>query len=202
MITAEKLLSIVEEDLPDFEKLIDQEDISQLIDNLNSKDDKLRYRSFLLLQSRSKYKDDVYPFWDIFLEKLQSSNSYQRSIGLMMLADNVRWDNDNKIDRAIDDYLMLLTDEKPITVRQCIQALPKIISHKSHLNNKIAAELMSIDLSGIRETMRKLILIDILTVLITISRINSSSEMESYIANALTGGILDKKSKKQIETML
>jgi hypothetical protein len=50
--------------------------------------------------------------------------------------------------------------------------------------------------------MRKLVLMDILSILIAIKKNQSSSKIENYIMNALTGEILDKKSKKQIEAML
>jgi len=202
MISAERLLALEKEDLPEFSKTLQKEAISQLMEWLTEKDDKLRYHSLLLLQYRSEYYDDVYPFWDVFCEKLKSSNSYHRSIGLMLMADNVKWDRENKIDAAIDDYLKILNDEKPITVRQCIQALSKIIPHKTHLHDKIANELMAINIMDIKLTMRKLILLDILNILALIRKHRTSEEIDGYISKALTGELLDKKSKKQIELML
>jgi hypothetical protein len=169
---------------------------------LNEKDDKIRYHALLLLQSRSEYMEDVFPYWDIFCTKLKSDNSYQRNIGLMLLADNVKWDQENKIDQIIDEYLMLLKDVKPITIRLCIQSLSRIVLAKPRLSGKIAAGLMALDLSVIRESMRKLILMDILTTLTIMRKIYSSGEMDNYISDALTGAILDNKSKKQIGLML
>lgn len=96
-----------------------------------------------------------------FCKKLRSTNSYQRSIGIILIAANVKWDKENKIDITIDDYLKILYDEKPITVRQCIQLLSKIVTYKTNLHNKVANELISIDIMDIKPTMRKLILIDI-----------------------------------------
>lgn len=174
------------------------EDIKLLIDLLSTKDDDIRYRAFLLLQGRSAFADDVYPNWQIFRDKLKSTNSYQRSIGLMLMAENVKWDTQNRMDAALDDYLALLRDEKPITVRQCIQALSKIIPHKPELGEKIAAALLALDLLSIKETMRKPILQDILNILLMIRQSIRSDEIESYIHNALSGGILDKKTAKQI----
>ena len=188
MISIERLLALEKEDLPEFSKTLQKEEISQLMEWLTEKDDKLRYHSLLLLQYRSEYYDDVYPFWDVFCEKLKSSNSYHRSIGLMLM--------------AIDDYLKILNDEKPITVRQCIQALSKIIPHKTHLHDKIANELMAINIMDIKLTMRKLILLDILNILALIRKHRTSEEIDGYISKALTGELLDKKSKKQIELML
>ena len=135
IITIEKLISIKKENLLKFSKTLEAEDISQLVEWLTEKDDKLRYNSLLLLEHRSEEYDDVYPFWDIFCEKLRSTNSYQRSIGVMLIAANVKWDRENRIDNIIDDYLRILYDEKPITVRQCIQSLDKIVTYRTNLSN-------------------------------------------------------------------
>ena len=202
MISIERLLVIEKEDLPEFSKTLQKEEISQLMEWLAEKDDKLRYHTLLLLQYRSEYYDDVYPFWYVFCEKLKSSNSYHRSIGLMLMADNVKWDRENKIDGAIDDYLKILYDEKPIIVRQCIQALGKIVPYKTQLHEKIANELMAINIMDVKQTMRKLILLDILNILALIRKNRTSEEIDGYISKALTGELLDKKSKKQIESML
>ena len=202
IFTIEKLTSIKKENLHEFSKTLEAEDISQLVEWLTEKDDKLRYNSLLLLEHRSEEYDDVYPFWDVFCEKLRSTNSYQRSIGVMLIAANVKWDRENRIDNIIDDYLRILYDEKPITVRQCIQSLDKIVTYRSDLHNKVANELISIDIMGFKPTMRKLVLYDILNILVLMKKHNSSDEIDTYIIRALTGGLLDKKSIKQIESML
>ena len=202
MISIEKILAIGKEDLPEFSKTLEAEDIAKLVRYLTEKDDKLRYNSLLLLEYRSEEHDDVYPFWNTFCEKLKSSNSYHRSIGLMLMADNAKWDKGNRIDGAIDDYLKILNDEKPITVRQCIQALSKIVLYKTNLHNRIANELMSINIMDVKPTMRKLILLDIINILVLIRKHRTSEEIDNYISKALTGELLDKKSKKQIELML
>lgn len=183
-------------------KALYTEDIPQLVEWLNLKDDNVRYQAFLLLQNRSLFCDDVYPYWDTLKSKLRSDNSYQRSIGLMLLAENVKWDSGNRMEDTIDEFLMLLNDEKPITIRQCIQSLGKIASSKPGLNDKIASRLISFNLMSVKETMRKSILLDILNVLIVIRKELKTDEIESFILNALSGEILDKKSKKQIEALL
>lgn len=202
MINDEKLLAMEKENLPAFSKTLSAADISQLVEWLAAKDDKLRYHSLLLLEHRSDEYNDVYPFWDIFQEKLKSDHSYQRSIGAMLIAANVKWDNDNKMAAAIGDYLKRLDDEKPITVRQCIQSLNKVIPYNAHILPQIADALMAVDISGVKPTMRKLILIDILNILVSIRRRQPAESVDAYIFEALTGGVLDKKSIRQIETML
>jgi hypothetical protein len=191
-------MAISKSDINEAARTLSKDDISQLVDWLSLKDDKIRYQALLLLQSRSAYNDDVYTYWDIFREKLNSDNSYQRSIGLMLIADNARWDTQNRMEEAIYDYLKCLNDEKPITVRQCIRSLVKIINNKPELIGIIADKLVELDLTYIKETMRKSILLDILEVLLIIRKNLKSDKLEGYIASALSGDILDNKSKKQL----
>lgn len=202
MITIESMILIDKSNLQEASKKLGKDDIPQLVEWLSLKDDTARYQAFLLLQNRSVFFEDVYTHWDIFRDKLKSDNSYQRSIGLMLIAENVRWDAERCMDTTIDEYLELLNDEKPITIRQCIQSLDKIVTYKPELNNKVASALISFNLMGVKETMRKSILLDILDILIIIRKDTKKDDIESFILNALSDEILDKKSKKRIEALL
>ena len=202
MITFDEIMSISKNDMPEAAMAVCKEDIPQLVEWLSLKDDKIRYQVFLLLQSRSAQLSDVYPFWDDLKSKLSSDNSYQRSIGLMLIAENVRWDTENKMEDIMDDYLAILHDEKPITVRQCIQSLGIISGSLSQPPEKIVSGLLSLNLMDIKETMRKSILLDILHVLIEVRKEYRTDEIDNYIQKALFGGILDQKSKKQIDILL
>jgi len=75
MITPESIMSIEKGDLQEASKAISKEEVMQLIEWLNLKDDNIRYQSFLLLQNRSSFCDDVYPYLNIFRSKLKSENS-------------------------------------------------------------------------------------------------------------------------------
>lgn len=202
MITMEALLSIEKHGLENSAAAMCAEDLPRLVEWLSEKDDAVRYPALQLLWYRAGAFADVYPYWDVFCGKLKSDNSYQRSIGLMLIADNAKWDEENRLDGIIEEYLLLLKDDKPITVRQCIQALGRIAPYKPNLHRRIADGLMAIDLSGVKETIRKLILLDILNVLVAIGKYGANDKIEGYILNALSGDILDKKAKKQVELML
>lgn len=202
MITIESMMSIEKSGLQEAAKKLNQEDIPQLVEWLSCKDDNIRYQAFLLLQNRSSFFDDVYPYWDIFRKKLKSDHSYQRSIGLMLIAENAKWDAENRMEEAIDEYLEFLNDEKPITVRQGIQSLGKVVPYKPGLNHRVAGKLISLNLLSVKETMRKSILLDILNVLLIIRKTLKTDEIENFILNALSGEILDNKAKKQIQKLL
>ncbi len=202
MISIDSMMNIERNKIPEAAKSLTKEDIKQLVEWLSLKENDIRYQAFLLLQKRSEISDDVYYYWDIFREKLKSDNSYQRSIGLMMIAENARWDKEEKLEEAMEEYLEHLHDEKQITIRQCVQSIAKIILFKPELKELIINKLISMDLMAIQETMRKPILTDILNVLLEIRKEHQSNEIDYFIMKALSGGILDKKAKKLFQERL
>lgn len=199
MVSKESITSIARENLKQAAETLSEEDITQLVDWLSLKENDIRYQSLLLLQERSRLGNDVYFFWDVFKEKLKDKNSYQRSIGALLLAENAQWDKGQKMTAVIDDYLLLLYDEKPITTRQCIQALAKIVPYHPSLREKIAKALMAMDLMKVKETMRKLIFADIIEILLFIRDEEKNEDIESYLLKLLTGEVLDKKMRIHLE---
>ncbi len=202
MITQDIIRAITKEDLTNILPTLSADDIRQCVAWLEEKDDDIRYKSFLILQQCSEQENAIYPYWDIFVGKFGSLNSYQRSIGLMLIAENARWDTAGKLEAIFDTYLTFCDDEKPVTVRQCIQSLCKIVPYKKGLYDKIVHKLASIDLMQRKETQRKLLLLDILSVFLLIRKEGSNDLIEGYIRNALSGALLDAKSKKMIQTQL
>jgi hypothetical protein len=201
MLTKEIINSIAKEDLESLVPTLNAADIQQLVEWLSEKEDNFRYKCFLLLQSRSQLCADVYLHWQTLLEKLNNANSYQRSIGLMLLAENVRWDIEGRFETILNLYLAACDDEKPITVRQCIQSLGKVVPCQPGCHAKITDKLLSIDLMQRKETQRKLLLMDILAVLAAIHRMKPDERIERYSQQALTGGLLDEKSKRLVAAL-
>lgn len=200
MITIEFLLNNKNQ-IGEVSKQLKTEDIKFLVNLLNEKNDEIRYAAFLVLQSRSEFASDVYTYWNNFSQKLSSSNSYQRSIGIMLMAENIRWDKQNRLNQIIDSYLSHCDDEKFITSRQTIQSISKWISYKENLLPAVMQKLMGIDIPKHKETQQKLLLMDILNVLSQIQKIKPCKDIEKYVKDAVTGGILDKKAVKQVEKL-
>jgi len=191
-----------QENLPAFAAALNPEDVGQLVLWLALKENDIRYRAFLLLQEKSRMGSSVYPYFDVFYEKLGSENSYQRSLGVMLIAENVRWDTAGKMREVLPFYLRILYDEKPITVRQCIQSLGVIVKAAPVYGEEVAKALLVYDVMSVRETMRKLILLDIVTVLAEIKKTRDDPKIDAYLLSALSGEILDGKSKKALQKLL
>ncbi len=199
----ETVLSLVTtENAASYAGLLSSGDIPLLVGRLASAEDKIRYPAFLLLRERSAVSGDVYPFLSDFDEKLIDTNSYQRSIGAMLICANARHDSQGKLKQSLPKLLALLSDPKPITVRQCAQSLPEILRAKPEFAEEIENAILGVSLLDFKETMRKLILLDFLDVLLICKGIRSSEPVEQYLFFALSGSILDEKSKKQLRLRL
>ena len=83
--------------------------------------------------------------------------SLVRNRVLNILASNAQWDDENRFDMILDDYLAHIMDEKPITARQCIKALRQIGAAKPQYIPRIIDCFRSADLSKYKDSMRPLI---------------------------------------------
>jgi len=92
---------------------------------------------------------------------IDSDNSYVRTRGLLLISANAKWDEDNKIDEIIDKYIKHILDDKPITARQCINALPKIAEFKPDLVEVIITALRKADPERYASSMQPLVYKDI-----------------------------------------
>jgi hypothetical protein len=117
-------------------------EIDSLFRDLESKDDKIRYPAFKKLQEVTEKKVTwIYDKWFTLTEKLESDNSHQRTIGLTLLANLSKSDEELWIAKIIDKYLEHFDDEKFITARLCIQAVWKIALVNDRLRRKIINSL-------------------------------------------------------------
>ncbi|MEA4815058.1 MAG: SufBD protein [Oscillospiraceae bacterium] len=140
-------------------------DYEEMLARLTDKDTKSACSYAGAVAAESRESDRFYPYLDDFAALLRHKNSLVRNRAISILAANARWDSENRYDALLDEFLSHVTDEKPITARQCIQALPEIAAAKPNLIPRIRAALENADLSGYRDSMRPLIFKDIVSTL-------------------------------------
>jgi len=140
-------------------------DREELLARLTDKDARSACVYADAVAAESRENDRFYPYLDDFAALLRHKNSLVRNRAISILAANARWDAENRYDALMDEFLSHVTDEKPITARQCIQALPEIAAAKPSLIPRIRAALENADLTGCRDSMRPLILKDIVSTL-------------------------------------
>ena len=142
--------------------------IAEWVHMLRCPDNREAYRALQSLQEASDLDDAVYAYIDTFVEMMRDSNSYVRTRGLTLIACNAKWDDAGKIDGIIDEYLDHMTDDKPITARQCIKSLPKLAQARPHLIPRIASSLRHADTSAYADSMRPLVQNDIRDALLAL----------------------------------
>ena len=107
--------------------------------------------------SESQDTDEWYEYFDEFASLLNHPKSLVRNRVLYILATNAQWDNENRFDAIISEYIAHVTDDKPITARQCIKALAQIGVAKPQYIPRILLCLHEADLSKYKDSMRPLI---------------------------------------------
>lgn len=132
-----------------------------VIENLTSKNDRFSCAYAEKILSESRETDEWYQYFDAFASLLDHPKSLVRNRALHILAANAQWDDENRFDSILPAYLAHITDEKPITARQCIQALAQVGLAKPQYIERILSSLHDADLSKYKDSMRPLIEKDI-----------------------------------------
>ena len=135
--------------------------MQDIIVKLTAKDDKYACAIADKIISESQDTDEWYEYFDAFASLLNQPKSLVRNRVLHILAVNAQWDDENRFDTIIDDFLAHITDEKPITARQCIKALAQVGQSKPEYIPRITEALREADLSKYKDSMRPLIKKDI-----------------------------------------
>ena len=118
------------------------EHVKQYFDNLRSTDDKIRMDAFQNVMKLTDHKVVwVYEVWEELFEKLNSENSFQRSIGIIVLCNLAKSDVDDRLISTLDLILAHTKDEKFITSRQCIQNVWKIAVASPRAREKVIDHL-------------------------------------------------------------
>lgn len=129
----------------------------QLLAELTSKNDRYAWALTEKILAESQETDQWYDCFADFASLLSHPKALVRNRGFSLLAANVQWDDENRFDAYIAEFLSHITDEKPISARQCIQALAQIGREKPRYIPLILTVLHNADLSKYKDSMRPLI---------------------------------------------
>ena len=131
--------------------------MQDIIAKLTTKDDKYACAIADKIISESQDTDEWYEYFDAFVSLLNHPKSLVRNRVLYILAANAQWDDENRFDAILEDYLAHITDEKPITARQCIKTLVQVGMAKPQYIPRILSCFHDADLSKYKDSMRPLI---------------------------------------------
>ena len=128
-----------------------------IVQKLTSKDDKYACAFADRIVAESHDTDEWYEYFEDVASLLDHPKSLVRNRALYILAANAQWDEENRFDLILPDYLKHITDEKPITARQCVKALAQVGLARPQYIPQILSALRSADLSQYKDSMRPLI---------------------------------------------
>lgn len=119
------------------------------------------YQRVLQIEEYAYNSNDLYAYFDYFLSMLLDDRSYVRVRGFKLICILSKHDKNNKINENIKLILNLLNDDKPIVVRQCLNALIELINNKPELVSIIKEQLNKLDYMKYKDSMSPLVKKDI-----------------------------------------
>ena len=135
--------------------------MQDIISKLTVKDDKYACAIADRIISESQDTDKWYEYFDDFATLLKHPKSLVRNRVLHILAANAQWDDEDRFDAILPEFLSHIMDEKPITARQCIKTLALVGQAKPQYIPRITEALREADSSQYKDSMRPLIEKDI-----------------------------------------
>ena len=128
------------------EALKDEKMLSELLDNLKTKNETVRYNSSKVLNLLSEKNPEVlYPKWDYFVELLGSDHTYRKLSVIPLLANLVRIDTKKKFEDIFEKFFGLMNDRSVIPAAWVAANSGRIAKSKPELQTRITDRLLSID---------------------------------------------------------
>lgn len=172
--------------------------IQELINRLELKNNKIRKQALdIILDLTLNQVDWIYDYWDIFVKKLNSNNSYQRTIGMLVISNLALSDKEDRIVEHIDKYLAMMEDEKFITSRQTIQSSYKIALIKPAVREFVIEYLLKMFTNNIHlKSHANLVRRDIINSLCKIYKVNAEGIDLNHLSMKIEE-YCDPKEKKE-----
>ena len=177
-------------------------DIKRHIEDLGSANDKIRLDALQALLKKTETRVDwIYEVWDHLLEKLEDENSYQRSIGIMMLCSLAKSDTEDRLRTVLDRLLIHTKDEKFITSRQCIQNIWKAAATNKTNREKVLRHLEKRFVECSDEKHYNLLRQDIIQSIVSLDKFEGDNRLLARV-RTLIAREPDVKNRKKYEVVL
>jgi hypothetical protein len=177
-------------------------DINTLIEMLSLKDDTARFSAFQELLKITEEKVDWFEEYGIALtQKLTDDNSYQRSIGLMLLCNLAKNDKKQKFNGILKKMMLLVNDDKFITQRQYLQNIWKVAIVDNEYRDQIVKQLREEFENCTTKKHYNLLRLDIISSMIEILNTQDSESIRSIIGEMINEETDEKSRKKYIKML-
>lgn len=131
--------------------------MNEVIARLLDKDDKAACEYARKLGAESAESDQYLAMIPEFAGMLSSKSSYARTRGFCLICNQARWANNGQIETVFDQMSVLLNDDKPTVVRQCLGALHEVALYRPEMTDRILAAVSKIELGKYKDSMSPLI---------------------------------------------
>ena len=176
--------------------------IRKHIDDLAAANDKIRLDALQALLKMTDVKVNwIYEVWSDLLEKLEHENSYQRSIGILLLCNLAKSDTEDRSKSALDCLLVHTRDEKFITSRQCLQNIWKVAAANKANREKVLTHLEKRFDQCANEKHYNLLRQDIIQSMLSLARFEGDNGLLPRV-QALITKESDPKNRKKYEALL
>jgi len=173
--------------------------VKEQFDLLSSTDDAIRMGALQTILKLTDQKVDwIYEVWDELFEKLKSENSFQRSIGIMVICNLAKSDTQNRLSHCLDLLLAHSRGEKFITSRQCIQNIWKVATTGGPAYDKILDHLEERFRECVNEKHYNLIRSDVIQSIRSIY----DATQDPALLNRAQILIMEEKEKKYLKKLM
>lgn len=117
--------------------------VNQMLTNNNIM---VYYHCYYIVSKASEIKPELfYEYWNDFASLLNHKNSYHRDIGLTIIANLTKVDENDLFSSLYKKYIKHFNDEKFMTSQCFVKNIKKIIKNKSEYEKQIINLLLDVD---------------------------------------------------------
>ncbi|MEJ2252716.1 MAG: hypothetical protein P8Y97_24045, partial [Candidatus Lokiarchaeota archaeon] len=120
--------------------------LTDVYEAIINKKEAIRYPNVMALEELAeKIPEKIYPRFEYFFELTTSNNAFHRAIGISIIANLTKIDDQNKFDKIFDEFYNMMDDKSVMVTRKLVLGSGKIIKNKPYLLEKITERLLNID---------------------------------------------------------
>ncbi len=156
-----------------------------LVDGCFAKDETYRYNCVrVFFRALEKQPALFYPYWERFVEGINSPNGFYRSSSTQAIAFLSAVDEERHLDSILDSYLRMLDDDKVMVARYFVQTLHLIPAARPDLREKVIACLLDVENTRHTESRKSLLKADIISAFDRLFDSSSAQEQKQTLAFA------------------